>query len=129
MQIFMSVGERKGRQTSNVNDRSRTYWTPPMDHYLIDQLLDQVHKGNKLGQTFISQAWTDMVTSFNTQFRSCYDKDVLKNRYKHLRRQYNDIKVLLEQSGFSWDDTREMITAEDHIWDAYTKVNLACGLT
>ncbi|KAI7998152.1 L10-interacting MYB domain-containing protein [Camellia lanceoleosa] len=102
------------------SERSRTYWTPPMDRCLIDLLLDQVHKGNKIGQTFISQAWNDMVASFNAKFKSHYDRDVLKNRYKHLRRQYNDVKVLLEQNGFSWDETREMVTAEDHVWDTYT---------
>lgn len=94
-----------------------------MDRYLIDLLLDHVHRGNKFGQTFISQAWIDMVASFNSKFQSDHDKDVLKNRYKHLRKLYNDIKNLLENSGFSWDETREMITAEDHVWDAYTKVN------
>ncbi|EEF46860.1 conserved hypothetical protein [Ricinus communis] len=110
-------------QTLSNNDRTRTYWTPPMDRYLIDLLLEQVHRGNKLGQTFISQAWTDMVASFNVKFQSHHDKDVLKNRYKHLRRMYSDIKNLLENSGFSWDSTREMITAEDHVWDAYTKAH------
>ena len=40
-----------------------------------------------------------------------------------MRRQYNDIKVLLDQSGFSWDETGEMVTAEDYVWDSYTKVN------
>ncbi|KAF2313038.1 hypothetical protein P3X46_019255 [Hevea brasiliensis] len=113
----------KGSQAPASNDRTRTYWTPPMDRYLIDLLLDQVHRGNKLGQTFISQAWIDMVASFNVKFQSHHDKDVLKNRYKHLRRMYNDIKNLLENSGFSWDETREMITAEDHVWDAYTNAH------
>ncbi|KAI5354043.1 hypothetical protein L3X38_006938 [Prunus dulcis] len=92
-----------------------------MDRYLIDLLLDQVHRGNKLGQTFITRAWIDMVTSFNARFRSHHDKDVLKNRYKHLRRQYNDIKSLLEHGGFLWDESREMIAAEDNVWDGYVK--------
>jgi hypothetical protein len=120
---FVSVAEGKGEQTPTLSDRTRTYWTPPMDRYLIDLLLEQVHKGNKLGHTFITQAWINMVTSFNAKFRSHHDKDVLKNRYKHLRRQYNDVKILLEQNGFSWDETREMVTASDIVWDAYTKVN------
>lgn len=119
----VSVAEGKGEQTPTLSDRTRTYWTPPMDRYLIDLLLEQVQKGNKLGQTFITQAWINMVTSFNAKFRSHHDKDVLKNRYKHLRRQYNDVKILLEQNGFSWDETREMVTASDIVWDAYTKVN------
>ncbi|XP_031279759.1 uncharacterized protein LOC116138158 [Pistacia vera] len=120
-QFLVSVGEGKGSQTPTGNDRTRTYWTPPMDRYLIDLLLDQVRRGNKLGQTFISQAWSDMITSFNEKFLSHHDKDVLKNRYKHLRRLYNEIKNLLQHSGFSWDETRDMVTAEDHIWDAYIK--------
>ncbi|XP_044472569.1 L10-interacting MYB domain-containing protein isoform X2 [Mangifera indica] len=119
--VGIKAGEGKGSQTPNVNDRTRTYWTPPMDRYLIDLLLEQVDRGNKLGQTFISQAWNDMITAFNEKFRSHHDKDVLKNRYKHLRRLYNEIKNLLQHSGFSWDETRDMVTAEDHIWDAYIK--------
>ncbi|KAJ9682048.1 hypothetical protein PVL29_018098 [Vitis rotundifolia] len=95
------------------------YWTLPMDHYFIDLLLDQVLRGNKIGQGFITQAWIEMVTLFNMKFGSHYDKDVLKNRYRHLRRQYNDITALLEHSGFSWDDTREMVTAEGFVWDSY----------
>ncbi|KAJ6745311.1 hypothetical protein OIU74_028071 [Salix koriyanagi] len=113
----------KGSHSLGSSDRTRTYWTPPMDHYLIDLLLDQVQRGNKFGQTFISQAWIDMTASFNVKFQSHHDKDVLKNRYKHLRRLYNEIKNLLDNSGFSWDETREMITAKDHIWDAYIKAH------
>uniref|UniRef100_A0A2P2KN27 Uncharacterized protein LOC105637536 n=1 Tax=Rhizophora mucronata TaxID=61149 RepID=A0A2P2KN27_RHIMU len=116
-------GEGKGSQPLAGSDRTRTYWTPPMDRYFIDLLLDQVHRGNKVGQTFITQAWSEMVASFNVKFQSHHDKDVLKNRYKHLRRLYNDIKNLLENNGFSWDENLEMITAEDHVWDAYTKAH------
>lgn len=99
-----------------------------MDHCLIDLLLDQVLRGNKIGQGFITQAWIEMVTSFNMKFGSHFDKDVLKNRYRHLRRQYNDITSLLEYSGFCWDDTREMVTAEDYVWDSYIQVQNAISL-
>ncbi|XP_038897696.1 uncharacterized protein LOC120085651 isoform X1 [Benincasa hispida] len=117
----VKCGESNENQMATVSDRTRTYWTPPMDRYLIDLLLEQVHRGNKIGQSFVSHAWIDMVTAFNAQFRAHHDKDVLKNRYKHLRRLYNDIKILLEQKGFSWDENREIVTADDHVWDAYTK--------
>ncbi|GAV80076.1 Myb_DNA-bind_3 domain-containing protein [Cephalotus follicularis] len=109
----------KGRRSLSGSDRTRTYWTPPMDRYFINLLLDQVDKGNKVGQTFLTQAWMDMVTSFNAKFRSHYDKDVLKNRYKHLRRHYNEIRTLLAHSQFQWDETRQMVTAEDSVWDSY----------
>ncbi|RYR33700.1 hypothetical protein Ahy_A10g048318 isoform B [Arachis hypogaea] len=94
-----------------------------MDQCLIDLLLKQVKSGNRLGQTFITQAWNDMITSFNAQFKSQCDKEVLKNRYKHLRKQFNDVNNLLQQSGFSWDDKREIVAAQDHVWHAYIKVH------
>ncbi|XP_043705936.1 uncharacterized protein LOC122655710 isoform X3 [Telopea speciosissima] len=121
--IGVKTGDGRERESEvpTSTDRSRTYWTPPMDRYFIELLLEQVNAGNKIGHTFITQAWVDMVTSFNEKFGSEHDKDVLKNRYKHLRRQYKDITVLLEQSRFSWDETRQMVTADDHVWDAYIK--------
>lgn len=112
-----------GSQTPTSNDRSRTYWTPTMERYFIDLMLDQMHRGSRIGHTFNKQAWTDMLTMFNAKFGSQYDKDVLKGRYTNLWKQFNDIKNLLGQSGFSWDETRQMVVADDDVWDAYIKVH------
>lgn len=119
----MHVGEEKEGYSSGGSDGFGALWTPTMDGYLLDLLLDQALRGNKIGLSFISEAWMEMVTMFNHNFESHYDVDVLKKRYKHLRRQYNDIKILLEQSGFFWDDMQEMVIAEDYVWDSYVEVN------
>nr|XP_043627369.1 L10-interacting MYB domain-containing protein-like [Erigeron canadensis]XP_043627370.1 L10-interacting MYB domain-containing protein-like [Erigeron canadensis] len=129
--IFESAIFNGSRSNNLVEDvgaktgshRSRTHWTPPMDRYLIDLLLGQVNRGNRIGQTFVAQAWIDMVNSFNANFSSHHDKDVLKNRYKQLKKQYNDIHTLLGAKGFSWDDAREMVAAEDHVWDSYIEAH------
>ncbi|ESQ46521.1 hypothetical protein EUTSA_v10000052mg [Eutrema salsugineum] len=122
---FDSAAKMNETKTSQVHnsDRTRTFWTPPMDHYLIDLLVDQVNKGNRVGQTFITSAWNEMVTAFNAKFGSQHSKDVLKNRYKHLKRSYNDIKFLLEQDGFSWDTKSDMVIADDGIWDTYIQAH------
>ena len=86
-----------------------------MDRYLIELLQDQVLRGNKIGHGFVAKAWIEMVRLFNAKFGSHHDKDGLRNRYRHLRG--------LDQSGFSWDETGEMVSAEDYVWDSYTKVN------
>lgn len=64
-----------------------------------------------------------MLLVFNAKFGSQYDKDVLKSRYTNLWKQFNDVKNLLGQNGFSWDETREMVVADDYVWNAYLKVN------
>lgn len=112
-------------QTTTGSDRSRTYWTPAMERYFIDLMLEQLHRGARIGHTFNKQAWTEMLAMFNAKFSSQYDKDVLKGRHTNLWKQFNDVKNLLGHNGFSWDETRQMVVADDYVWDAYIKVK--CG--
>ncbi|XP_031255410.1 uncharacterized protein LOC116113397 isoform X3 [Pistacia vera] len=112
-----------GSQIPMISDRTRVIWTAAMEHYFIDLMLDQLHRGNRLGHTFNKQAWTDMMTLLNAKFGTRYDRDTLKSHYSILWKQYNDVKNLLEQNGFYWDDTRKMVIADEHVWDAYIKAN------
>lgn len=109
-------------QNPSTGHCSRTYWTPTMERYFVDLMLEHIHRGNRTGHTFNKQAWIDMLAVFNAKFGSQYDKDVLKSRYTNLWKLFNDIKHLLGQNGFSWDETRQMVVADDYVWDAYIKV-------
>lgn len=112
-----------GSQIPSGSDRSRTIWTEAMESYFIDLLLDQVHRGNRMGHTFNKQAWNEMLAMFNANFGYPYDINVLKSRYTSLWTQFNDIKNLLDHNGFSWDETTQMVIASNHVWDAYVKVH------
>ncbi|CAA7054193.1 unnamed protein product [Microthlaspi erraticum] len=103
--------------------RSRTTWHPPMDRFFIGLMLDQARSGNQIDGVFRKQSWTEMVTLFNAKFESNFNVDVLKNRYKTLRRQFNAIKRLLRSDGFAWDDERQMVTADDNVWQDYIKAH------
>lgn len=116
------VVEEPNSKGTIVATRTRTSWHPPMDRYFIDLMLEQVRKGNQIEGVFRKQSWAEMIASFNAKFGFNYDVDVLKNRYKTLRRQYNVIKNLLELNGFVWDDARQMVTADDYVWQDYVKV-------
>lgn len=94
-----------------------------MDRYLIDLMLEQVHKGNRIGHTFNNRAWIDMGLSFLDRFGLQNDKDLLKIHHKSLGRVYSDMKNLLEQKGFCWDERRQMVTAYGDVWTAYIKVH------
>lgn len=86
-------------------------------------MVAHVHKGNRVGGIFIREAWMEMISSFNEKFGFDYSLEILKNRHKTLRRQYNSIKSLLDLDGFVWDETRQMITADDCVWQDYAKVS------
>lgn len=112
------------RPRSNA-ERLRTNWTPEMDRYFIDLMLEQVSQGNKIDDNLFSKrAWKHMMLLFNAKFKFQYEKDVLKNRHKSLRNLYRAIKNLLDQRGFSWDETRKMVIADNKVWDDYIKVQL-----
>lgn len=113
--------ESKKGSGSSIS-RCRTTWHPPMDRYFISLMLEQARSGNQIEGAFRKQAWTEMVRLFNAKFESSFTVDVLKNRYKTLRRQYNAIKSLLGSHGFGWDDERHMVTADDNVWQDYIKV-------
>lgn len=109
---------------STIESRRRTCWQPPMDRYFIQLMVDQVNKGNHIDGVLRKQSWREMISSFNDKFESNYTVDILKNRYKTLRRQHNVIRNLLELDGFAWDDARHMVFADDHIWQNYIKVSV-----
>ena len=98
-------------------------WTPLMDRHFLDLMLEQVHRGNGIECAFDDQVWAYMNTSFHEKFGVQCDKYVLENRYMCLMKQYSDIRGLLNQSGFAWDESQQMVLADEAIWEAYIKVN------
>ena len=99
-------------------------WTPQMDRSFIDLMLQQLQEGNTFGQAFSEQAWTHMIISFNESFKLQCDRYVLEDRYFWWMKQYSDIYNLLNHNGFVWNESQQLITAEDNLWEAYAKVIL-----
>ena len=94
-----------------------------MDRYLIDLMLEEVRRGNKINYALNNEACIDMIALFKERFDVQLDKDFLKSCCKSLEMLYYDMRKLLEQRGFSWDDRQQMVTAYDNVWDAYIKVH------
>lgn len=94
-----------------------------MELYFIDLMIDHVHRGNKVTHTFNEQAWDDMIESFNGKFGLHCNKNLLEDWYICLMKQHDDISSIIDHSGFMWDESQQMITAENNVWEDYVKVH------
>lgn len=95
-----------------------------MDMYLIDLLLEQIRARNEISHMFDEQDWAFVNVSFSEKFGVQFDTHMLENQYMNLMKEYNDISRLLDQNGFAWDETLQIIVADDDVWEAYIKVHL-----
>lgn len=110
-------------KSQNDDDRRKTIWNLNMDRYFVNLMLEQLRQGTRFDDPlFCRRAWKEMTSLFIVKFNLEYRKDILKNRYKSMRRLYRALKSLLDQKGFTWDETRCMVTADTSVWEEYLKV-------
>ncbi|KAF9600521.1 hypothetical protein IFM89_009970 [Coptis chinensis] len=119
------------KETQNVKGQSskRTVWTPPMDKNFMKLMVAQVHDGQYLDGQFSKHAWKHIVQQFKAKFGPNYDLEILKNHYRALKKNHSAIRTLIDQSGFGWDNDREMVYADDdQVWDDYVKAHPDFGI-
>jgi hypothetical protein len=100
-------------------------WTSVMDDALVDVLLYQLSIGVRVDETFNSRAYDEVVKELVAKFDMDINKDKVKNRQKTLifffGECYNIFKEVL--SGFGWNDSLSMWTAEPEVWEPLIMVN------
>ncbi|CAN6484698.1 unnamed protein product [Victoria cruziana] len=105
-----------GRNKKNIS------WTPLMDRYFINLMIKEVQRGAKVDNAFVKNGWSRMERLFQQKFGTIYNKDCMRNRLKTLKKQYNIIKSLCEQSWIVWNHESQMIVVNDETaWEAYIK--------
>ncbi|ERM98913.1 uncharacterized protein LOC18426937 [Amborella trichopoda] len=95
----------------------RIEWKPYWDEFFVRLLVDQVTKGKKGEKGFSKESWRYMTNEFNKRFNQNLNKDQLKHRYGYYKREYKLVKMILDQSGFSWDETRKIVAADADAWN------------
>ncbi|XP_026395766.1 L10-interacting MYB domain-containing protein-like [Papaver somniferum] len=100
-------------ESSSAQNGGRTTWTPPMDQLFIELMVEQVLEKQLLDGQFSKSAWVNIVTKFKDSFGPSYNKEVLRNCMKTLKKSFNIVSSIRGTSGFGWNKTREIATAPD----------------
>ncbi|KAK6118027.1 hypothetical protein DH2020_048230 [Rehmannia glutinosa] len=112
---------RKPQVAEQPENQSRAKWTSSLTKTLVDLMVDEVHKGNISNKSFSKKGWKFICDNFRIQTGYWWDNEQLKSRYVALRKQYVNVRLLLDHPDFKWDKTTGAITATDEAWDRYIK--------
>eukprot|EP00268_Persea_americana_P055268 TRINITY_DN6412_c0_g1_i14.p3 TRINITY_DN6412_c0_g1~~TRINITY_DN6412_c0_g1_i14.p3 ORF type:complete len:128 (+),score=27.95 TRINITY_DN6412_c0_g1_i14:2082-2465(+) len=83
----------------------------------MDTLVEMKLAGRKVEKNFNNACWEEAITKVKEKTGLEPTASNAKNKYKNWRTRYREVKQLLSMSGFGWDDTLKMVTAEDDVWD------------
>ncbi|XVF18052.1 hypothetical protein REPUB_Repub10bG0178400 [Reevesia pubescens] len=120
--VTRSRRQQQQQQPSQQQEQQlRARWTTFLTKTLADLLVEQVHRGNRLNNSFNKRAWKSMCDDFYKKTGLKWDKEQLKNKYGVLRRQYVLVKLLLDQSDFSWNESTGYIIGKDEAWADFIK--------
>ncbi|KAF8584008.1 hypothetical protein K439DRAFT_1298134, partial [Ramaria rubella] len=101
-------------------------WSASEEAEMIDLLLEQKAIVNSSGNGFKPVVWQLVVTAVELvpqgQERGpAKDAKACKARYQRLKTDYKIVQTLWDLSGFGWDEGRQMVTANEDIWEKYLK--------
>jgi len=115
---------KKQLSTNNGNSGTLT-WNKAMDDALVDALMQEFEKGNKVNGTFTSITYGNITIELVRLFGDKIDKVKIQNRWKTLKRNYSEYDEIFKggMSGFSSNPTTQLWDAEEPVWDALIEVN------
>ncbi|KAF8579565.1 hypothetical protein K439DRAFT_1359301 [Ramaria rubella] len=123
------------KETSEADEKVK--WSTAEEAKVISVLTDQKELGNQAESSWKPIVWTAVVAAlaamFDTVPKKCQAVQIqmaacassfqfsyyLAHPLLKLKGEYHLVKALHEQSGFGWDDMKQMVTTPPDVWDKY----------
>lgn len=110
-----------GKRKNPVDSGGILTWTHAMEEKLIDALLHQTRIGNRVGGTFTTLAYEEILKELLQSFQDKpIDKEKVKNRMKYMKSKFTNYYDILKKymSGFSWSPITGLSDAKQKVWEA-----------
>jgi hypothetical protein len=105
--------------TPRVNAPTPAKWTSARTLVLLECVRDQILLGKTSDTGLKKEAWAAIVISFNSKCNLHYDKQKLQSQLAVQKKKYQIVKTLRDNSGFGWDEAKQVPTAPDDVWIEY----------
>ncbi|XP_077239294.1 uncharacterized protein LOC143880298 isoform X2 [Tasmannia lanceolata] len=94
-----------------------------MDKAVIELLTYQVAVGNKIDKGFKAKAYASVGRELTARFGKKIHSDHIQNRLRTIKKQYQILKAMVNNNGFTWDPVMKIITAEEQVWKEYLEAH------
>lgn len=109
---------------------TRRVWTRPEEEVLIDALKELVNNGwrtdNAFRPGYLGQLETAMLMKFPHTDISGHKH--INSKLTVWKKVYGQLSGICGTSGFSFNETTNMIEIEGDVWDTYVRVMFTCSL-
>ncbi|KAG9408792.1 hypothetical protein AC1031_020636 [Aphanomyces cochlioides] len=65
------------------------------------------------------EGWTRLLVKFNKIAKTTYFKTQVQGRLSFLKAEYTRVRQLRNNSGFGWDEAKQLPTVPDEVWMAF----------
>ncbi|POW15821.1 hypothetical protein PSTT_01855 [Puccinia striiformis] len=110
--------EAEGEEDDDDGKKGNHTWTPNQETALIQYILDQKALGKGTDNANLkAKGWTQVSRDMYNKFKIEFTNIQLKNQKGYMQKLYVDQDFLRSQSGFGWDKTAKMVTANPEVWN------------
>ncbi|KAL5788829.1 hypothetical protein ACOSP7_005778 [Xanthoceras sorbifolium] len=120
--IWLVCEAKMSATQDGILGRPKAEWTPSRDACLVELFIEQHNCGRTAYNEFKNEVIKSVTRDFNKKFGLSLEENQIKNRYNVMKKDYGVVKTLLNHSGFGWDETRQMVVADDKVWESYIAV-------
>jgi hypothetical protein len=88
----------------------------------VDKLLAAIQNnlvGNPADNGFSKETWTKILKDFNERSQLTLKKEQLQSKLHSLKEKYFIFKDMKNQSGWGWDDVRQIPDIDERVWNDY----------
>ncbi|XVF45503.1 hypothetical protein PTKIN_Ptkin02bG0211900 [Pterospermum kingtungense] len=101
-----------------VLGRAKAEWTPSRNAFLVELFIELHNSGRTAYNKSKNEVMIRSVThDFNKKFGMNLEENQIKSCYNVMKKDYG-----VGLNGFGWDETRQMVAADDKVRDIYIVV-------
>ena len=80
----------------SVSEKRNLTWIDEMDNFLVDRLMEQMHKGQKIGGVFTKTSYAMVAREIGENFELSCNSEHIKNRMKTLKKNFYAAQEVLQ---------------------------------